>query len=150
QGGIVAPRRGGKPVVVSKPLKIPDYGATPDWFGRDVVFPSPAGIVRASLDGNLTPITSNPRHVFPTVDAKGGVLFSQFEDTNFIWSLRQTADRFLPQQLVKAIGHFAVSHDGTTLVYGRLVSAESGELVVRDLRSGQEKVFAAHELLNFS
>src|SRR5207249_448745 len=98
----------------------------------------------------LTPITTNPRHVFPAVAANGNVLVSQFEDTNYIWSLRQSADTFVPQQLVKAIGHFAVSHDGTTLVYGRLVSAESGELVVRNLRSGQERVFAAHELLNFS
>jgi len=75
-------------------------------------------------------------------------MFSSRETSMSIWSMTGRLENAAPQEIVAGIGHFGVSRDGSTLVYGRMVSEQSGELVVRNLHSGGERVFAAHELLN--
>jgi Tol biopolymer transport system component len=147
-GGYVAPRRGGKPVRVcdaqSKP--VPNVKAGP--FGGAMLFPTANGILRVGPDGSPNLIQSSVNQLGATIDPAGNLMFTSGEHTSSIWSATGGLENTTPQEIVTGIGHFGASRDGTTLVYGRLVSQQSGELVVRNLRSGKERVFAEHELLN--
>ena len=82
---------------------------------------------------------------WPAVSLAGDVIFTQFEPRNSVWSLA-SGDRGVPLDQIPAsvadgVGHFSVSRDGKTLVYGRLTGGTAGELVVRNLATGEQKVF---------
>jgi hypothetical protein len=90
---------------------------------------------------------------WPALSPAGELLFTEFSEDAQVQMLTPVMGGELtrvPVPLVSAIGHFAVSRDGRTLVYGRLTGSRSSELVVRDLISGDERVFASHDLVGSS
>jgi Tol biopolymer transport system component len=112
------------------------------------------GISRWSADGGQTITRGTEDHEWPAVAPSGQVVFAQFSEQVEIRKLPEQAEvgaaAGVPLPMVSAIGHFAVSRDGSTMVFGRLTGGRSGELVVRDLIKGDERVFASHDLLGVS
>jgi Tol biopolymer transport system component/predicted Ser/Thr protein kinase len=144
-GGHLAPHNAGKPVRVCDAGGTPVPGITAGRFAADLVFPTSSGILHVSRDGRVSLTASSLKQTDAVMDSAGTVMFSSSEATMSIWVL---PDHAAPQEILAGIGHFGVARDGSTLVYGRLVSEQAGELAVRNIRTGEERVFAAHELLN--
>ena len=148
RGGHLAPRSGGKALRVTDLEGAPLPGVSAGAFARDLLFPTPAGVLRAARGGRVT-LTASPVNAGGAViDSSGTVMFASTEMATSIWSITGRPEHAAAQEVVTGIGHFGVSRDGATLVYGRLAGQQSGELAVRNLRNGEERIFAAHELLN--
>jgi predicted Ser/Thr protein kinase len=146
-GGHLAPRSG-KVMRISDALGTPAQAVKAGSFPRELLFPTPRGILRAARDGSVNLTASPVNQTDAVIDASGNVMFSNSEFNMSIWRMGGGGESAAPQEMVAGIGHFGVSRDGSVLVYGRMVSQQSGELVARNLRTGDERVFAAPELLN--
>jgi eukaryotic-like serine/threonine-protein kinase len=136
------------------------FYAAPRWLpksnNREGIFCMGGRLVRFDLNGKTSPLPTQsgiPR--WPALSAQGDLTFAVAEEQHGIWSLPLDAHGLAPDSnptsVVNAMGHFSVSRDGKTLVYGRLTSSTAGELVVKIMDgAGDEKVFAEHDLLNVS
>jgi hypothetical protein len=142
-GGHVALRKGGNAVRVCDPSGKLITGVNAGSFPADLRFPTVGGVMRVVRNGRVELAASPVNLNAAVIDAADTILYSRGEAAVSVWSVNPA-----PQEVIEGIGHFAVSRDGSTLAYGRISSMQSGELVVRNLRSGEERVFAAHELLN--
>ncbi|HUS06561.1 MAG TPA: protein kinase [Bryobacteraceae bacterium] len=161
RGWMQGPRQGG---VVKLELAMHGFsppGAAPSAFrltrgGQGVLFP--AGnrgefhLMKSDLKSAPVPLAGGgDAQMWPTVSVDGTVVFTQTESSNTVKSIAidkaGLPSRGDPQNQAAAIGHFAVSRNGKTLVYGRLTGQTAGELVVRNLETGVENVFASHQLL---
>lgn len=90
---------------------------------------------------------------WPALSHSGQVVFAELNrDIQVRMQPEQVRSQEAPAAatIVSAVGHFGVSRDGQTLVYGRLTGGASGELVVRNLITNEERVFASHDLLGVS
>ena len=155
RGGFRGRRNGGDPVFIS------DFGRLQPWVTEFATGPGDAlllvdwvgargsGISRWAQDRMQSITRGTDLQCWPAVSPSGQVVFSQYGEQI---EVRQLPDepKSVPVSVATAVGHFAVSRDGRTLVYGRLTGGRSGELVVRDLIAGQERVFASHDLLGVS
>jgi Tol biopolymer transport system component len=159
--GFIAPRRGGIAEAVVDDRVMLTTGPAPVWVrqanGQESIIyatgvPNPR-LVRFQLGGKPAELISSISAVmWPVVSPTGEVVFSQTESRTAVSSVAIGEGRDLraeatPAGLVEAIGHFSVSRDGSTLVYGRLTSGPGGELVVRKQATGEERVFAEHDLV---
>jgi serine/threonine protein kinase len=147
-GGHLAPRGGGRAVRVCDSSSRPVAGVNVGKLPVEGLFPTSTGILRIARGGNVSLTPSAVDQPGAVLGSGGTVLFSNLERANSIWSMAGRLEDARPQEIVTGIGHFAVSRDGSTLAYGRLVSQQGGELAVRNLRTGDERVFAAHERVN--
>jgi Tol biopolymer transport system component len=162
--GFVAPRQGGAPeAVVDDPVAVPT-GPAPVWVrqanGQEIIiyaaYAQNPRLLWFQLRGKPAALISGASaELWPAVSPSGEVVFSQTERRTGISAIPIGESHGLqaeatPANLVEAIGHFSVSRDGNTLVYGRLTSGSGGELVVRKQATGEEKVFAEHDLLGVS
>jgi serine/threonine protein kinase/Tol biopolymer transport system component len=164
RSGIMAPRHGG---TVKSLWSGPDlfFREAPVWFNLPngaggLLFSAFVGdivnIIRLGIGDTPRPIAPGSNfQLWPSATANGDVIFTEAERIAEISSIDAAAAEpgpastpATPVSIVAAIGHFAVSRDGNTLVFGRLLTKNSGELVIRNLAAGDEKVFAAHELLS--
>jgi eukaryotic-like serine/threonine-protein kinase len=159
--GFVAPRNGG---ATEAKLDLPNgpgvlFYAHPEWLakgsGQEGVIVIRERLVRFDLRSTPSPLLTGagmPR--WPAVSPQGDLAFSSTEELHGVWSLpldaRGPAPESSPSNVVTALGHFSVSRDGKTLVYGRLTGSTAGELVVKKLDGGEEKIFAEHDLLGVS
>ena len=160
QGALSAPREGGDLTVVaagSERLSDAGAGRTAIWTrirGEPwVVFPAGGGsgfqIVR-SLAGRALLLTegSGTKKMWPALSILGDLFFTAAEESCAIWHWDPDSP-LPPVKLVPAaMGHFGASRDGQLLAFGRLTANDAGELVVRNLATGSERVFAEHQLLN--
>src|SRR5207249_646154 len=160
QSGFLAPRQSGAPeAVIDEPSAAP-AGPGPVWLRQangqeSIVYARELHLARFELSGKPAPVTSGARgQLWPAVSPGGDMIFAQTERRTGIYNIafdsRGLPAGATPASVVEAIGHFSVSRDGSTLVYGRLTSDSGGELVVRKQATGEEKVFAEHDLLGFS
>ncbi|HUA62892.1 MAG TPA: protein kinase [Verrucomicrobiae bacterium] len=152
RGGYYAPRAGGNPVRLCDSAGTPS-GAAARAPVSDVLFPVAGGVLRVVRGGRVNLVASPVGLPLPTrmetvIDSAGALMFSKQDPSTSIWGMGGRMESGATQEIVTGIGHFGVSRDGSTLAYGRLASQKGGELAVRNLRTGEERVFAAHELLN--
>jgi Tol biopolymer transport system component len=153
-GGYLARREGDKPLRVCDAVGNP-AGVTAGGSLSELLFPVTRGVLRVARGGRVSLVASpvdlpstSFNQVGAVIDSAGDLMFSRSEVFASIWSLAGRLENGASQEIVTGIGHFAVSRDGSTLAYGRLASQKGGELAVRNLRTGEERVFAAHDLLN--
>src|SRR5437867_2984311 len=70
--------------------------------------------------------------------------------TAALWLRAGVTPAQIPTSVADGVGHFSVSRDERILVYGRLTGGAAGELVVKNLVTGDQRVFAEHQLLGVS
>ncbi|HXS96866.1 MAG TPA: protein kinase [Candidatus Limnocylindrales bacterium] len=148
----------GPPSVLSVPAPAASAAFSgPAWYrlasGRQgVIYARQPALVRFERGGatDLLPSTDGLR--WPAVSPDGIVIFSREQEPMGVWRLPLSArsSDAPAESLEEGIGHFAASRDGETLIYGRLTAGTSGELVVRNLETHQNRIFAAHDLLTAS
>ena len=98
-----------------------------------------------AFDGELLPVTQGTGFQnWPAVSASGEVLFTRSDITPSIWSLPLAASGEMPTREVSPGRMFGTSPDGGTLVFGRMLGTERGQLVLRDRARGSETVLASH------
>jgi Tol biopolymer transport system component len=167
RGLMLAPRHGGSP----QRIPVADLPATlfattgfvawtrMAWFrladGREgLVGPWRNGdtvnLYQFSLDGKRDPITLGTGwETSPSVSSTGQIAFTRAEITTTIWSLGlgvRAPEAEHPRKEVAPASLFAVSRDGTRLVFGRILGPEKGELRSRDIATGAETVLATHQV----
>jgi Tol biopolymer transport system component len=155
-GLYVAPRHNGS---IQRIAFTPGSGAafTPGrlaWFrlrsGREgVVLPVGAGdsvnLYRMSLDGKKEAVTQGTgSETWPVVSPSGELIFSRAEETPAVWSLPLEGIRGQPSKEAAPARNSGTSPDGRRLVYGRMLGARRGQLVMRDRMTGTETVLATH------
>ena len=84
----------------------------------------------------------------PSVSRSGDLAFSRSVDTPQVWSLPLEDLAAKPVREAAPAQGFAISKDGTKLVFGRMLGPIRGELVMRERSTGAETVLASHELLS--
>jgi len=160
RSGFLAPRQSGAAeAVLDEPSAAPS-GPAPAWHRQangeeSILYARAFHLVRFGLKGNPAPALSGAGgQLWPDVSAAGDMIFTQAARRTGVWRIAVPSRGFpadaTPANVAEAIGHFSVSRDGETLVYGRQTSGSGGELVVRKLATGEERVFAEHELLGVS
>jgi len=158
QGGMTAPRQGGAPEsLLSAPTNTYGWAPAPAWFrlasgAEGVIYSERGRLRRYNMGGGPAAFEVGANIQFwPAVSPQGNLIFTEGERYTAVWSLTLdttgTVSDPTPASIVTGNGHFSVSRDGNALVYGRLTSNTAGELVIRNLASGDEKVFAEHNLL---
>jgi Tol biopolymer transport system component len=154
-----APRRGGTRhrLPAPEPLDVAYFARTFAWLRRGsregVLFDGAggpaAGPVWLQFNGEMSVLGERRGETaLSAVSQAGDVVLTQHDGDNGVWQLDPGSRE--PRRLASALGHFGVSRDGRTIVFGRLISGGSGELVVRDLGTGAEQVFASHDSISFS
>jgi serine/threonine protein kinase/Tol biopolymer transport system component len=102
-----------------------------------------------NLDGDAAPVGAGVEaESFGAAGPRGEIVLGQIEGDNGIWQVAPPSTE--ARRVAAAIGHFAVTRDGGTVIFGRLTGGTSGELVLRDLASGSERVFASHDSISVS
>jgi Tol biopolymer transport system component len=153
-GGLyVAPRHSGS---IQRIGEAGGFMSRPAWFrlrnGREgVILPGPSGdsinLYRMSFDGRKEPATQGTgSETWPVVSPSGELIFTRAEETPAVWSLPLDSSREQPSREAAPARNFGTSRDGTKLVYGRMLGARRGQLVMRDRMTGVETVLATHEV----
>jgi len=154
----LAPPKGGARRQIPAPADVRPLGfaRAAAWFRRGgedgVLFEralSARGLAWLRLTGELTSFAeTSGRPLFAGLSTAGGLVFAEHDDAHAIWHLPPGSGE--PRQIASSIGHYGVSRDGRKVVFGRLIGGKAGELVLRDLASGGEQVFASHDSISFS
>jgi eukaryotic-like serine/threonine-protein kinase len=132
------------------------FMSRPAWFrlrnGREgVMLPVRSGdsvnLYRMSLDGREEPATQGTgSETWPVVSPSGELIFTRAEETPAVWSLPLDGRHGQPSREAAPARNFGTSRDGTKLVYGRMLGARRGQLVMRDRMTGAETVLATHDV----
>jgi len=127
------------------------------WFrlrnGREgVMLPLPSGdsvnLYQMSFDGRKEPATKGTgSETWPVVSLAGELIFTRAEETPAVWSLPLDGSNGQPSREAAPARNFGTSRDGTKLVYGRMLGARRGQLVMRDRVTGAETVLATHDVV---
>jgi Tol biopolymer transport system component len=165
-GLYVAPRRNGS---IQRIALSPVAGAAPGggaaftsglrmaWFrlrsGREgVMLPVGTGdsvnLYRMSFDGKTVAVTQGTgSETWPVVSPAGELIFTRAEETPAVWSLPLEGIGAQPSKEAAPARNFGTSPDGRRLVYGRMLGARRGQLVMLDRMTGTETVLATHDVL---
>jgi Tol biopolymer transport system component len=102
---------------------------------------------RMSFDGKNEAVTQGTgSETWPVVSPSGEVIFTRAEETPAVWSLPLDGTPGPPTKEAAPARNFGTSADGRALVYGRMLGARRGELVMRDRMTGTETVLAVHDV----
>ena len=119
--------------------------------GSDAIIgPRQAGdsinLFRISLNGELVPLTAGGglEH-WPVVSPSGELVFARTEVTPSVWSVPLAPSRESPRREAAPARMFGTSRDGSKLVFGRMLGADRGELVLHDRAKGQDILLASHD-----
>jgi Tol biopolymer transport system component len=152
----VAPRHGGSvKAIAGSEGRI--AGGRIAWFvpsqgSEAVVLPlrsaDSINLFRIGLDGTRVPVTVGAgSEKMPTLSRTGELAFSRSDDTPQVWSVPLDDLAQKPFKEAAPAQGFAISKDGSKLVFGRMLGPIRGELVMRDRSTGAESVLASHELV---
>jgi Tol biopolymer transport system component len=152
-GLYVAPRHNGSIQRIGDAL---GFMSRPAWFrlrsGREgVILPVPSGdsvnLYRLNFDGRKEPVTQGTgSETWPVVSPSGELIFTRAEETPAVWSLPMGGSNGQPSREAAPARNFGTSRDGTKLVYGRMLGARRGQLVMRDRMTRAETVLATHDV----
>jgi Tol biopolymer transport system component len=156
QGAIfIAARRGGTIQQIS-PLPLERLVSRLAWFrlrngSEGLLFSSRSGdstnLFRISLDGKQEQVTFGTGSETGAVASPAGeVVFTRAEASSAVWSFPLSGSGEKPLKETALGTYFATTPDGTKLVFGRMLGAVRGELVLRDRAAGTETVLAAHDV----
>lgn len=157
RGAFLAPRSGdGRRLLWERPAKAADtsYTTTPYWDhsrGSDsilLLLPGTGALFRLRLNGE-TKILTPGNHRWAAADPSGDLILTDYTKRMNIRSLDAKTGS-APTDPLPAAGHFSVSHDGRLLAFTRLTSGTTGELVLKNLQTGEQKVYAEHDQLGAS
>jgi Tol biopolymer transport system component len=102
-----------------------------------------------TLDGGQRQITSGTGlETGAAVSLDGDLLFTRAESSGAVWSIPLNRGARPTREIAPAT-YFTASVDGTKLVYGRMLGAARGELVLRDRTTGGESVLVAQDVQMF-
>jgi Tol biopolymer transport system component len=102
-----------------------------------------------SFDGTRKPATQGTgSETWPVVSPSGELIFTRAEETQAVWSLPLNGSNRQPSREAAPARNFGTSRDGTKLVYGRMLGARRGQLVMRDRMTGAETVLATHDVFS--
>ena len=130
------------------------YTATPYWDhsrGSDsilLLLPGTARLFRLSPNGGGKVLM--PGYLrWATADPAGDLILTDYTKRMNIRSFDLKTGSAATDP-VPAAGHFSVSRDGGLLAFARLTSGTTGELVLKNLKTGEQKVYAEHDHLGAS
>jgi hypothetical protein len=162
-GIFVAPRQGGElkalPNSAQNAERLIGMATRVQWrpagprFREGLIVPLRNGdsvnLFGAGMDGVFSPITQGTgREAEASVAGNGEMVFTRAEYHPAIWSLAADATaQVTPRREAAPATLFTVSRDDARLVFARMVGLTRGDLVSRDLASGNETVIASHEVV---
>ena len=104
-------------------------------------------LYRVSLDGASQIVTRGTGlETWPAIAPNGELIFTRTEQTPSVWSLDISGNSRVPTKEASPARMFAASRDATTLIFGRMLGTDQGQLILRDRASGTETVLASHRV----
>jgi Tol biopolymer transport system component/tRNA A-37 threonylcarbamoyl transferase component Bud32 len=107
------------------------------------------GLARLGLNGDMKLLLPG-NYRWTVAGAPGELLLTDYTKRMMIRSFDRGTGLAASSDAIPAAGHFSVSRDGRLLAFTRLTSGTTGELVLKNLKTGEQKVYAEHDQLGAS